>query len=109
MRSLRDELEQIQQAIIAKHQSEIAALEAEHQRLQNELRTLTAGYNQKLRHVWLAISQELEENQPDLADYPLPEANEAAELPETLYDSERSYFEQIRSYKAFQGRLEAVA
>lgn len=37
-------------------------------------------------------------------DYPLPEAHQAREIGDGLYNSERGYLEQIDAYKQFQGK-----
>ena len=39
-------------------------------------------------------------------DYLPPEANEGQEIGAALYDSRRSYLEQLAAYKAFQGKLQ---
>lgn len=41
-------------------------------------------------------------------DYELPESEPAEEFGEGLYDSRRTYMEQLGMYKAFQGRLDVT-
>ena len=62
------------------------------------------AYSQRIQDLWQAIREEMEEQTPDLDEYPLPEAREAREIGEGLYNSERSYLEQIDAYKQFQGK-----
>lgn len=50
------------------------------------------------------MQEEFESEMPDLNGFPVPEPREGDELEGALYDSAREYIEQIRSYKAFQGR-----
>ena len=61
------------------------------------------AFSERLQAVWLVIDREMEDQMPDLDDYPRPEAEEATELGDGLYNSERDYLEQIDAYKAFQG------
>ena len=55
--------------------------------------------------IWQAMRRELRERLPDLGDYAVPQADEAAEIGEGLYNSQRDYLEQIAAYKAFQGKV----
>lgn len=70
---------------------------------ESEIRQATQQLEQ-IQELWLAISDELRSKMPDLDSYPLPEAREADELGEGLYNSERDYLEQIEAYKQFQGK-----
>ena len=54
--------------------------------------------------LWAAITEDLQVRTPDLDEYEVPQAEEAEELGEGLYNSTRSYLEQIEVYKAFQGK-----
>lgn len=64
------------------------------------------GYGQRLQGVWQAIRDELRWQMPNLSAYPVPEAVEARELGDGLYNSLRDYLDQVWAYKEFQGKLQ---
>jgi hypothetical protein len=84
----RESLEERVNALLASVEDEIAELDAEARALGEE------------------ITEALAEVVPDVADFPVPEPEEADEddLPEPLFDGYRDYFDQIACYKRFQGK-----
>lgn len=101
---LRRDLDQKRQAILDGHASEVAALEAEYQQISAALQARLADHLRRRAALWETITDELREEKPDITDYPLPRPEEADELGEGLYNSQREYFEQIQAYKDFQGK-----
>ena len=99
-RVLNDE----RQAVIAAHAAEIDELGAEYAALRNDFDGRVADLASRLRALWAVMADDLEGRAPDIDDYPIPQAEDADERPEPLYDSEREYLEQIDAYKAFQGK-----
>jgi hypothetical protein len=98
LRSTRDD-------VLSSHRPEIDALRTEYQAIREAQAAQLTDWNGRRNRIWLAISVELEEQEPDLDDYPVPEAGEVDEEgAEPLYDSQRDYIEQINAYKAFQGK-----
>jgi hypothetical protein len=105
---LYNDLEAIQGDVYELYADDIAEVEAEYERINDEFKARIKALNNQVANVWQAIKSELEDRKPDIDNYPIPQAVEADEKPNALYDSRRSYLEQIAHYKAFQGK-EAVA
>ena len=101
---LERDLDTIRRGIIGRRNDQIAALRAEHAKLQADFGPRMQAYSERLQAVWQAIDAEMEDQTPDLDDYPRPEAEEATELGDGLYNSERDYLDQIDAYKRFQGK-----
>jgi len=102
--ALHRDLQARHAAILAEHAEEIAALEAEYEQIRADVEERMASHSERRRDLWQAISAELEAAQPDIADYPIPEAEAGDEHTDALYDSGRDYLEQLAAYKAFQGK-----
>ncbi len=73
------------------------------ERYQQEIQQANQQLEQ-IENLWHAISDELRSEVPDLDSYPLPEAKQADELGDGLYNSQRDYLEQLNAYKQFQGK-----
>ncbi len=58
-----------------------------------------AAYQARARQLLTAIADELESEAPDVDDYDWPEAAEGVEDPDPMYDSTRSYMDQITRYR----------
>jgi hypothetical protein len=82
------------------HQDEIAALRAEW----DKIRATIEAWNEQAKPIWQAITNTLEGNTPDLDDIEWCPSFVANEDPDPLYDSTRSYIEQIDRYKKHQGK-----
>lgn len=107
-RAARTELEQAmrqaQRRVLADNQQEIDEARQELERITAEYGPRMEAYKERLQDLWQAINEGLEEEQPTLADYPRPETRDADELGDGLYNSQRSYLDQIEAYKQFQGK-----
>lgn len=101
---LRSEMEAIEQDVYDRYGVQVAGLEAEYEAIRRDFEQRMASYAARLESVWRAIRTDLDAEQPDLDDYPIPEAEEAAEPDMPLYDSRRDYLTQLSFYKDFQGR-----
>ena len=86
------------------YEEELEALKQEHEEIKQAVATRTEAYGQRLRGVWQAIGRDLRANMPHVEHYPVPEAEWVAEIGEGLYNTERTYLDQIAAYKAFQGK-----
>lgn len=104
LRTLRGELERTRQAIIAPHEERLAQLRADYETVRQEFQERVNVMQTELMQLWQAISEEMEDQAPDLDDYPIPEASVAHENGGALYDSSRGYLAQIEAYKGFQGK-----
>ncbi len=80
----------------------------EHEQLRREFAGRMEDYGRRLSVVWQAMRDHLRANMPNLQDYPVPEAEQAWEIGDGLFNSERDYLSQVAVYKAFQGKLVAV-
>jgi hypothetical protein len=90
---LNDRIDEINQAAVENYAQEIAALEADQ-----------AALNERRRRLSQDITAFLQERAPDISaiDWPVPDG--ADDDPDPLFDSRRSYVDQIDRYKAYQGR-----
>jgi hypothetical protein len=100
-------LEDQRQAVVDRYQEEIETLRAAHAQLAQAFKQQMQAYQKCLVDLWHTIERDLQAASPTLEDYPLPEAHDGDERPDSLYDSERSYAEQLIAYKAFQGKATA--
>jgi hypothetical protein len=101
---LRDELDSIQADIYQDYQDEFDALQMEYERIRADFQDRMASYTERQQALWQVIREQLSSMCPDITDYPIPEANEAEEIGEGLFNSLRSYKEQLIAYKEFQGK-----
>jgi hypothetical protein len=107
MEGARAEVEQhlsaIWQQVTGRYTDEVAALLTEYKQLEADFGGRMSVYAQRLRQIWQAIQAELEVSAPDISGVvPLP--CPATELGMGLFNTQRDYFEQVESYKMFQGR-----
>jgi hypothetical protein len=99
------DLNAIRQEVIESFDGDIDEVRALLNALRTEFGPRMEVYSQRLQALWQAMSADLADRTPDLDDYPRPEAREACEIGDGLYNSERSYLEQIDAYKRFQGKM----
>lgn len=103
---LQDELERVQDAVKDSH--DISSLEDEYEQLKSEFEEWKAAkwvpFAERLLEAYQGIEQDLDDNIPDIEDYPLPEGREV-ETTDSLYCSTRDYLEQISAYSDFTGRF----
>jgi hypothetical protein len=97
-------LNDIRRTALANHKPDIDVVRDELSLITRDFGPRMQTYSEHIRDLWQAISDELREQAPDLGDYERPEAYDAEELGEGLYNSERAYMAQIDAYKAFQGK-----
>ena len=90
-------------AVIAEHQEEIDQLRKEWAAIRKQYESKIKAFSKKVVSLIEHVSEELEINAPDLDLFPIPEATEADETEQALYDSSPNYFEQLAAYKEFQG------
>lgn len=98
------DLEEAREAVLERYSAELAAVRAELEAISADLGPRMEVYRTHLQAVWQAISTALYAERPSMADYSLPIGGEADELGEGLYNSERTYLQQIDAYKLFQGK-----
>jgi hypothetical protein len=79
---------------------EIAALRADWQQIGAAIK----AWNKRAKPVWQAITDTIEQNQPQIDDIDWCPEYTADEDPDPLYDSTRDYLDQIGRYKQHQGK-----
>ena len=67
-------------------------------------KTTYAASPEQVGDVFDEIREDLEAEQPDLSQWEWPEPSQPDEDPDPLFDSRRSYLEQIDRYKRHQGK-----
>src|SRR5262249_1167529 len=87
------------------YRNDIEALQVEYGVIRRDFEGGMAGYSERLRSLWQAVKSDLNRLMPDVAEFPVPEAECEQEVGEGLYNSERDYLRQVEAYKSFQGRL----
>jgi hypothetical protein len=102
-----EHLEALQQSIYSEF-PELQMLRNEYDALVDEFGPRLQALNDGIKHTWRDINRRLEEELPDFEEYleynPIPECKFANELGDGLYNSKRSYLEQLAVYKKFQGK-----
>ncbi len=100
--NLEHELRATEFQVYAEHEDAIEQIRANYDALRQRIAEELAEQQGAIRDLWAVIQSKLEERQPDIELYQVPEAEEADELSDPLYDSSRDYREQLDNYKAFQ-------
>jgi hypothetical protein len=103
---------EVMQAAIAPHQEALVAIRAEVEerygaRIADAIAAINATVAQFYDHaeaVIDAIADDLEERKPDPEEVDWPEIEDADENDDPLFDSRRSYIDQIDRYKRHQGK-----
>lgn len=92
---IRAKLKPIEQEVHAEHAPSIAALRYEYDGIRAQLDQWT----EHAKAVQEAIAEDLRASMQKIGKVPLPEPATAEEEPEALFDSHRSYAEQLFAYK----------
>lgn len=102
MREVDDKAEQVEHDVTERYALELREAENEWQGISEQIEAWTAEY----APLWGAISEAMAEAMP--SEWEMPEAEEVADLPDPLFDSEREYGDQIITYKRFQGKFKGT-
>jgi hypothetical protein len=106
-----DELEQhlsdIRDDIYAGYSDDIDNLKTEYETLITEFEGRFTDLNSQIENLCHDIRNDLLQNMPNIEDYPVPEPEPGYEISDGLYNSDRTYLEQLNCYKAFQSKLKA--
>jgi hypothetical protein len=102
--ALQAELDKVAEKIVEQHREPLDALEARWTEAIDAARKILEPVWAGIQAEQEAIAEELTDEMPDLADYPLPEPPEAdPALAETaLFDSRRTYWQQKKAYDAYK-------
>jgi hypothetical protein len=101
---LRSDLDERREPVIEQHREQLAELEKRWDGAAEKARELLEPVCADIQAEHAKIAQELEDAMPDLADYPLPDAEEAdpALAEQVLFDSERTYWTQLAAYRKYK-------
>ena len=97
-----DELGVVGRDVVRSYQDELDALEDEHDELERLFGERFAKYSQAVQELWGRMRLDMEENIPENSMYPVPQGKIAKELDDGLYNSQRSYMEQVKAFKQYQ-------
>src|SRR5450755_2435034 len=100
--TLERDYNQIRSEVLARYQEQIDALRMKLQDIHDIAKPLMDEYASGVQALWEEISDALKAQTPDLGEYLIPEAEQAHEIGEGLYNSQRDYLEQLEAYKVFQ-------
>ena len=101
---LEQELGQIWQGVTSRYTPSVTQLQQEYAEIKDDIDMRLVQFSRHLAGVWQAMKGELEGYREVVEQYPVPQPSIGGEIGEGLYDSLRTYVEQIRAYKQFQGR-----
>lgn len=104
-REINGKLSVINTEVHAEHEPSIEALRVEWRAIQNSIE----NWKERAEVVWQAITRALEAKAPKLSSIAWPEPAEGREDPEPLFDSRRSYLEQMEVYKRHQGHVTGIS
>lgn len=99
------DLMDIEDKILEKYRDDIDGFQDEYSDLEDEILQKSEALKDRIQNVWHGIRKDLYDNRPDIDDYPIPDADEAEELNGQLFNSERTYIDQLKTYKDFQGKF----
>jgi hypothetical protein len=97
-------LARITRDVHAKHRTEIKTLEAGWKQIAKEHTRQIAAWRKRAKVVWHAVANDLQAQAPDPDEINWPEPADGDEDDDALFDSTRSYIEQIDRFKAHQGK-----
>jgi hypothetical protein len=104
-RALRERLGGLWQDVMRSYQPDVEAIRQEYEMARQEVEGRLAAVGERMRALCQVMGDELSQQVDGVTDaYPVPLAYQGQELGTGLYDSERSYLEQVDAYKQFQGR-----
>jgi hypothetical protein len=99
---LEHELQMARERILERYDVEIEEARQELEDINADPRI--QAYLDRIAQLWQYIERDLQQEAPDLDQFRPPEAREARELGDGLYNSSRDYLQQIDAYKEFQGK-----
>jgi hypothetical protein len=98
------ELDRIKKQVLNRYTDRIKEVREELEGIRADFTPRMEAYSENLQQLWQDISTEMQDERPDVEDWPMPEGNKGQEISEGLYNTERDYLDQIDVYKAFQGK-----
>ena len=103
---LQDECEERQRAVVDDHKSDIDKIQGMIDDINKDVGKRAEALAELANATWDSMEKALEGETPGIDDFPLPDPDPDGDQEIPLFDSQRSYMDQLRYYKQFQGRLE---
>jgi hypothetical protein len=100
------ELNSIKQQILDRYADRIKDVREELEGIRADFTPRMETYSEHLQELWQDISADMEEEKSSIEEWPIPEGYEGQEIGDGLYNTERSYLDQIDVYKQFQGKVD---
>jgi hypothetical protein len=97
---IASELDDITQQVHEAHSEDIAKLRAEHKAVLAAIKS----FKRKAAPILREIEEHLDAQAPDVDDFDWPEPEEGDEDPDPMFDSTRSYLDQVARYKKHQDK-----
>jgi hypothetical protein len=104
----------VRETVLARHEDSLDDLRAEHEAIREAHEKLRADHERvseqlaewaaRVREKFAEIRNELDDDKPDPNAWEWPDPIEPEDDPDPLFDSRRSYVEQIDRYKLHQGK-----
>jgi hypothetical protein len=104
---VRRELQALEESVMVRHHDVLEELLEEYERIRDDHAQVIADlkeWSERIEDTHQRIREDLTREQPDLSEWQWPDPSEPDEDPDPLFDSRRSYLEQINRYKAHQGK-----
>lgn len=99
----RQFLNEIQNNVINRHKENISAIKTQYAGIKDEFQNRIIDLESDLERVWQAIQEELNDDLPAFNGFEIM-TKPGVDVVNPLFDSKRHYFEQLSSYKHFQGK-----
>lgn len=90
--------------ILDEYEGQLYPLRQQYREIEERFNRDAQPVAEKIECLYNHIKTDLTERAINLDDYPVPKAAEGDEVGEGLFNSQRTYLDQLHAYKVFQGR-----
>lgn len=97
-------LDDRREEILNEYEEQLHPLRQQYREIEERFNQDVRFFAEKIEYLYAHIKADLTERAIDLHDYPVPKAAEGDEVGEGLFNSQRTYLDQLHAYKVFQGR-----
>lgn len=101
---IEQELDLVKRRVHDRYREQIAACSQELEGIRADFAPRMETYSSHIQELWQAMREDMQDEVPTLDDYVMPVASLGEEIGDGLYNSQRSYLDQIEVYKQFQGK-----
>lgn len=107
-RSLESELYRREDALLDDYDRAVSDLRQAHEEMEAEFTAKMNALRERIEPLWDEMRDVLARDMPDAGAFSVPEAQMSAESLTPLFDSQRTYLEQLAAYKHFQGKKNGI-